>query len=206
MKLGIIGAGMIGRAVAAVVTKAGHEVMLSNSRSPKTLFSLCGTLGCRAGTPEEAAAFGDIVLVAIPLEAYRTIPAAPLAGKIVLDANNYYFERDGHIDELDRGETTTSELVARQLPHAKVVKVFNAIQAGDIERCGTPAGTKDRRAQPIAGDDAEAKLIVVKLLDEIGFDVVDAGPLKEGFRFQKDTSAYCVPLNAVQLKDALAAA
>ncbi|MDB5396083.1 MAG: oxidoreductase, partial [Rhodospirillales bacterium] len=102
MKIGIIGAGFIARAVAVVAIKHGHEVMVSNTRGPETLFSLVATVGCKASTPDEAARFGDIVLVAIPLKAYRTIPVVPLNGKIVLDANNYYPGRDGHIDELDR--------------------------------------------------------------------------------------------------------
>jgi 8-hydroxy-5-deazaflavin:NADPH oxidoreductase len=205
MKIGIIGAGFIARAVAAVAIKRGHEVMVSNTRGPDTLFSVVGTLGCRAGSPQQAAEFGDIVLVAIPLKGYQTIPAAPLEGKIVLDANNYYPERDGHIGELDRNETTTSELLARRLPKSKIVKVFNAIQAAHIESDGRPAGASDRRAQPIAGDDQVAKKLVAGLLTEFGFDVADAGPLIEGKRFQKDTPAYCVPLDSKKLREALAA-
>jgi predicted dinucleotide-binding enzyme len=206
MKIGIIGAGMIARAVGAVAVKHGHEVMVSNTRDADTLFSLTATLGFKAGSPQEAAEFGDIVLVAIPLKAYKTIPVAPLEGKIVLDANNYYFERDGHIDELDRNETTTSELLARHLPKSKIVKVFNAIPAAEIESDGRPARAPDRRAHPIAGDDPAAKKVVAGLLDQFGFDVVDAGPLAEGKRFQRNTRAYCVPLNSKKLREALAAA
>ncbi len=196
---------MIARAVAAVAIKHGHEVMVSNTRTPDTLFPLTGSLGCKAGSPQEAAEFGEIVLVAIPLKAYQTIPVAPLKGKIVLDANNYYPERDGHIGELDRDEITTSELLVRHLPKSKVVKVFNAVQAAHIETDGRPAGSPDRRAHPIAGDDAAAKKVVADLLDQFGFDVVDAGPLAEGRRFQKDTPAYCVPMDSRKLQEALAA-
>ena len=203
MKIGIIGAGFIARAVTAVAMKHGHEIMVSNTRSPETLFSLTASTGCKAGSPQEAAEFGDIVLVAIPLKAYQTIPVAPLEGKIVLDANNYYPERDGHIGELDRDEITTSELPARHLPKSKVVKVFNAIQATDIESDGRPAGSPDRRAHPIAGDDAAAKKVVADLVDQFGFDVVDAGPLSEGRRFQRGTPAYCVPMDSRQLQEAL---
>jgi predicted dinucleotide-binding enzyme len=205
MKIGIIGAGFIGRAVTAVAIKHGHEVMVSNSRSPDTLFSLVGGTGCKAGSAQQAAEFGDIVLVAIPLKHYQAVPVAAVEGKIVLDANNYYPQRDGHIAELDRNELTTSELLARHLPKSKVVKVFNAIIATDIEKDGRPAGAPDRRAHPIAGDDAAAKQVVADLLDQFGFDVVDAGPLKEGRRFQRDTPAYCVPLNTAKLREALAA-
>jgi hypothetical protein len=129
---------------------------------------------------------------------------APLEGKIVLDANNYYPERDGNIGELDRDEITTSELLARHLSKSKVVKVFNAIQAAHIESDGRPAGSPDRRAHPIAGDDAAAKKVVADLLDQFGFDVVDAGPLAEGRRFQKGTPANCVPMDSRKLQEALA--
>ena len=203
MKIGIIGAGFIARAVTVVAMKAGHEVMVSNSRSPDTLFTLIGTTGCKAGSPAEAAAFGDIVLVAIPLKAYRSIPVAELVGKIVLDANNYYPVRDGHITELDYGRLTSSELLAQHLPGSKIVKAFNAIIAADIEKDGRPAGSADRRALPIAGDDADAKRIVSELFEELGFDIVDAGPLKEGNSFQPDTPAYCVPLDKAGLRAAL---
>jgi predicted dinucleotide-binding enzyme len=203
MQIGIIGAGFIARAVAAVATRAGHDVMVSNTRGPDTLFSLVGSIGCKAGTPQEAAAFGDIVLVAIPLKAYRTVPVAQLEGKAVLDANNYYPERDGHIGELDRDEMTTSELLARHLPKSTIVKAFNAITAADIERDGRSAGSPGRRALPIAGDDVAAKKAVAELLDELGFDTVDAGPLAEGRRFQKDTPAYCVRMDSEELQRAL---
>ncbi|MCW2649719.1 MAG: oxidoreductase, coenzyme F420-dependent [Mycobacterium sp.] len=203
MQIGIIGAGFIARAVAAVATRAGHDVMVSNTRGRDTLFSLVGSIGCKAGTPQEAAAFGDIVLVAIPLKAYRAVPVAQLEGKAVLDANNYYPERDGHIGELDRDEMTTSELLARHLPKSTLVKAFNAITAADIESDGRPAGSPGRRALPIAGDDVVAKKVVAELLDELEFDTVDAGPLVEGRRFQKDTPAYCVPMDFEELQRAL---
>ena len=204
MQIGIIGAGFIARAVAAVANRHGHDVMVSNTRGPDTLFSLVGSIGCKAGTPEQAAAFGDIALVAIPLKAYRAVPVAHLEGKIVLDANNYYPERDGHIDELDRDEITTSELLARHLPKSTIIKAFNAITAADIERDGRSAGSPGRRALPIAGDDVAAKKAVAELLDELGFDTVDAGPLVEGRRFQKDTPAYCVRMDSEELQRALA--
>ena len=206
MRIGTIGAGFVARAVATVAIRHGHEVMVSNTRGPETLFSLVGTLGCKAGSPKDAAQFGDIVLVAIPLKNYQSIPVEPLQGKIVLDANNYYPERDGHIAKLDRGDVTTSELVASHLPKSKIVKVFNAIQAAEIESDGRPAGDPDRRALPIAGDDTKAKKLVADLLDQFGFDVVDAGPLVEGKRFQKDTPGYCVRLNREKLINALALA
>jgi predicted dinucleotide-binding enzyme len=206
MRVGIIGAGYIGRAVAGAAVKAGHEVMVSNSRSPGTLFSLCGTIGCSAGTAAEAAAFGELVLVAIPLHAYQSIPIAPLEGKIVMDASNYYPQRDGDIAELDEETLTVSGLLARHLHKSRVVKAFNAIAAGDIEKDGLPTGSPERRALPIAGDDLKAKQVVAAFFDQIGYDVVDAGPLTEEWRFQKDTPAYCVPFNREKMQAALAAA
>lgn len=205
MKIGIIGAGMIARAFAAIAIKQGHQVMLSNTRSPNTLFSLTGTLGCVAGSPQDAASFGDIVLVAIPFAAYQTLPVSALAGKIVLNANNYYAERDGNMEELDSGESTTSELMARHLPASIIVQAFNAITAADIERHALPPGTPERRALPIAGDDAAAKATVSGLINELGFDVVDAGALSHGRLFDKDTPAYCVRMDATQLQEALTA-
>src|SRR5476649_640945 len=132
MKIGVIGAGFIGRAVAQLALTAGHEVMLSNSRGPQTMSSvLSGLLGVEVGSAEDAARFGDVVLVAIPFEHYRSVPAQWLEGKTVLDANNYYPQRDDPIAALDRFETTTSRLLAEHLPQANVVKVFNAILARD---------------------------------------------------------------------------
>lgn len=206
MRLGVIGAGFIGRAVAALGVKAGYEVMISNSRDPRTLGSTVAALGCRAGDAAQAAGFGDLVVVAIPFHAIGSIQAAPLAGKTVLDANNYYPERDGRIAALDHGETSTSEMLAAHLPGARVVKAFNAILQKDLTEGGTPPGTAGRRALPIAGDDAAAKQEVTALQDTFGYDTVDAGPLAEGWRFQRAMPAYCVPLDADALREALGAA
>ncbi|WLH86457.1 NADPH-dependent F420 reductase [Pseudomonas sp. FP2338] len=207
MKIGVIGAGFIGRAVAQLALTAGHAVMLSNSRGPQTMSSVrSGIPGVQVGSAQEAAQFGDVVLVAIPLEHYRSVPAQWLEGKTVLDANNYYPERDGHIAALDRFETTTSRLLAEHFADSKVVKVFNAIFASDINRDARPHGAPDRRALPVAADDATAKAQVIALLDELGFDAVDAGTLDDSWRFERAKPAYCVPLDKAGLKAALAAA
>ena len=207
MNIGVIGAGFIGRAVAQLALAAGHEVMLSNSRGPHTMSSvLSGILGVQVGSAEDAARFGEVVLVAIPLEHYRAVPALCLEGKTVMDANNYYPERDGHIPALDRFETTTSRLLADHLPHAHVVKVFNAIFAPELTQDARPHGATDRRALPVAADDAAAKAQVIRLLDELGFDAVDAGGLDESWRFERAKPAYCVRLDQHALKAALAAA
>src|SRR5471030_181457 len=203
MKIGIIGAGFVGRALGKLAVASGHQVMVSNSRGPKTLFTLSRTTGCQAGTVEEAVNFGDIVIVAIPLEAYRSVPVAPLEGKIVIDTNNYYPERDGHIAELDEHQTTTSELLAQHLPASRVIKAFNAIRMNDLDADDFDVIGSERRALPIAGDDEEGKAIVASLLNEFGFDVVDAGALSEGWRFEAGTPVYCVPLNKEQLSAGL---
>lgn len=207
MRIGIIGAGPIGRAVAQLVISAGHEAMLSNSRGPQTMGRvLSDIVGCQVGTIEDAAQFGKVVLVAIPLEHYRSVPAKWLEGKTVLDANNYYPARDGHIAALDRFETTTSRLLADHLPCSSVVKVFNAILAKDLVLDSRPKEAPDRRALPVASDDPAAKALVIKLLDEIGFDSADAGSLDESWRFERAKPAYCIPLDKEGLKVALAAA
>jgi len=206
--LGLIGAGHIGSQVARLAIASGYGVVISNSRGPETLAALVGELGpkARAATPTEAATAGDIVVVTVPLKNYRSIPVAPLAGKVVIDTNNYYPQRDGHIAELDDESTTTAELLQAHLPKSKVVKAFNHIYAAELTTHGQPAGTPNRRALVIAGDDASAKATVTKLLDGFGFDTVDAGPLKEGWRIQRDTPGYGPRRNAEELTRDLAAA
>ena len=206
--IGLIGSGHIGQAIARQAIAHGHDVVLSNSRGPATLADLAAELGehARAGTSVEAATAGDIVVVTIPFKNYADVPVEPLAGKLVIDTNNYYFERDGHYPEIDEGRTTPSEALATHLGTARVVKAFNAIRASEIGSTATPAGTPNRRALPVAGDDAEAKRNVTELIDEFGFDVVDAGPLAEGKRFDRDQPAYSAELAADQLRDALARA
>ncbi|KTC25818.1 NADP oxidoreductase [Pseudomonas marginalis ICMP 9505] len=207
MRIGIIGAGLIGQALAHLVIAAGHEAMLSNSRGPQSISRLLIDIpGSQVGTVEDAAEFGEIVLVAIPLKHYRSLPAMCLKEKIVLDANNYYPERDGRIAALDRFETTTSRLLAEHLRYSSVVKVFNAVLAQDLTQDSRPKAAPDRRALPIAADDAAAKALVIKLLDEIGFDAADAGTLDESWRFERAKPAYCIPLDKQRLKVALAAA
>jgi predicted dinucleotide-binding enzyme len=206
--IGLIGAGHIGSQIARLAVKNGYNVVLSNSRGPETLSALVSELGpkARAATVVDAATAGDIVVVTIPLKNYRSVPVEPLAGKIVIDTNNYYPERDGHIPELDNESTTTSELLQAHLPKSKVVKAFNHIYAAELTTHGQPAGTKNRRALAIAGDDPGAKATVTQLLDKFGFDTVDAGPLKEGWRIQRDTPGYGPRRTAEELRRDLAAA
>lgn len=206
--LGIIGAGHIGSQIARAAVTAGYDVVIANSRGPETLADLVAELGpkARAATAEGAGSAGDVVVVTVPLRAVEQIPVEPLAGKIVLDTNNYYFERDGHIDALDRGETTTSEILQQHLPTSKVAKAFNHIRSGDITTDGAPAGTPNRRALATAGDDAEAVAFLTRLYDEFGFDTVNIGPLSESWRVERDRPAYVVRQNAEELTANLAKA
>ncbi|GAA1167372.1 NAD(P)-binding domain-containing protein [Microbacterium oxydans] len=206
--LGIIGAGHIGSQVARVAIANGYDVVIANSRGPETLADLVAELGpnARAATAEDAAAAADVAVVTVPLRAIDDLPAEQLAGKIVLDTNNYYFERDGHIEALDKGETTTSELVQRALPNSKIAKAFNHIFASEITSDGTPAGTPNRRALATAGDDAEAVAFVTRFYDEAGFDTVNVGPLSESWRVERDRPAYVVRQNAEELTENLARA
>lgn len=216
--VGIIGSGHIGGTVARLAVAAGYAVVVSNSRSPRTLAGLVEELGpdARAATPAEAGAAGDLVVVSVPLRAYPDVPVEALAGKTVIDTNNYYPDRDGRIAELDTASTTSSELLQKHLPTSHVVKVFNNIFFETLRTLPRPGGAPDRTALPIAGDDAGAKAEVTAFLDAIGYDTVDAGPLAEGRRWQPGTPAYgvfagetiqdAVPGGAGKVREALAAA
>lgn len=206
MKLGIIGAGFVGRAVAKLAIQAGHQVMISNSRGPQTLFSLRPMIGCEIGTASEAARFGDIVLIAVPLTAIDALPVEELRGKQLLDAVNYYPDRDGDVDVLATRQTTTSELLASHLPDSHITKAFNAIPMTQLETDGLPAATPGRRALPLAGDDKAGKAAASALYDAFGFDTVDAGALAEGWRFERGMPSYCVRMTQQELEDALAQA
>jgi 8-hydroxy-5-deazaflavin:NADPH oxidoreductase len=206
--IGLIGAGHIGSQIARLAVARGYSVVISNSRGPETLATLVAELGpnARAATAMDAAKVGEIVVVTLPLRNYREVPVEPLAGKTVIDTNNYYPQRDGHIPELDDESTTTSELLQAHLPTSKVVKAFNHIYAAHLTTDGQPAGSENRRGLVIAGDDLDAKATVRDLLDQFGFDTVDAGPLKEGWRIQRDTPGYGPRRTAEELRRDLAAA
>jgi 8-hydroxy-5-deazaflavin:NADPH oxidoreductase len=206
--IGLIGAGHIGSQVARLAVRSGFDVVISNSRGPESLSDLVMELGpkAKAATAQEAARAGNIVVVSVPLKNYRAVPVEPLAGKVVIDTNNYYPQRDGHIPELDDESTTTSELLQAHLPTSKVVKAFNHIYAAELTTHGQPAGTANRRALVIAGNDTRAKTTVAMLLDQFGFDAVDAGPLSEGWRIQRDTPGYGPRRTAEELQRDLAAA
>jgi 8-hydroxy-5-deazaflavin:NADPH oxidoreductase len=217
--VGFIGSGMIGGTVARLSVAAGHRVVLSNSRGPETLDDLVAELGplATAGTGARAAEAGDIVVVAIPLKAYLSVPVKPLAGKTVIDTNNYYPERDGHFAQLDDGSLTSSGLLQRHLEEAHVVKVFNNIYFRHLASLARPHGAADRSALPIAGDDDQAKAAVAEFLDSIGYDTVDAGRLADSWRQEPGHPVYGppygtfddpagTPASAAKIRAALAAA
>lgn len=209
MKIGIIGSGHIGATAARLFARAGHEVAVSNSRGGEGLEELITELGegARATNIEEAARFGEVVLIAIPFGKYETLPAEAFEGKVVVDANNYYPQRDGDFPALDSGETTSSELLARHLKGARVVKGFNTIWFEHLAKQGdTSLPVEERRAIFIAGDDEEAKQTVSRLVEEIGFAAADTGALAEGGRRQQVGAAvYNKELNAREAAQFLSA-
>lgn len=206
--IGLIGSGHIGSQLARLAVANGYDVVLSNSRGPETLRGLVEELGdhARAATPAEAASAGDIVVVTTPLAAEATLPVEQLAGKIVIDTNNYYPQRDGHIPELEDDSTTVAERLQKVLPTSHVVKAFNHIGARELTSQSLPAGSPERRALIVAGDDAGARERVAALIDQFGFDPIDIGELAEGWRAQRDTPAYVKRYDADGLRQALAAA
>jgi predicted dinucleotide-binding enzyme len=212
--IGIIGAGLIGSQLARISTDAGYDVVIANSRGPETLADLVAEIEARdtrqgsisAATAAEAGAAGEVVVVTVPLKNLGDVPVEPLAGKTVIDTNNYYPERDGHIAELDEETTTTAEMAQRHLPTSKVVKAFNHIYSEHLTSKRSPSGTEHRRALVIAGDDADAKAWVADYIDRIGFDTYDVGPLAEGWRIQRDTPGYGPEFDVAQLEQATAEA
>ena len=208
MRIGIIGAGHIGGTLAKLFDDAGHEVAVSNSRGPETLAGLLEELGsgAQALTAAEAAQFGEVVVVSVPFGRYRELPTEGVAGKVVIDTNNYYPGRDGQFEELDSDRTTSSELVQAHLSSARVIKAFNAILWTRLRDDGRPVGDGERLGIPISGDDEQAKQTVAELIDEIGFDPIDAGTLAEGGRkHQPGTPAYTNGLLTEELRARLAA-
>lgn len=202
MRIGIIGAGKIGSTLAHLFVDAGHDVTIANSRGPDTLRDLEKELGDRghAVTTDEAARFGDVVVVTVPLKAYRELPTDGLAGKTVIDTCNYYPERDGHITALDDGSTTSSELIQQHLRGAHVIKAFNAMRFDHLREYGHEGGANQRYGIPVAGDDPGAKKQVFDLIEQIGFEPVDAGGLADSRKFQPGTDVYTADLWAADLR------
>jgi predicted dinucleotide-binding enzyme len=192
--LGIIGSGMVGAGVARRAVAAGVDVILSNSRGPRSLAGLVAELGprARAATAADAAREADLVLAAVPLTARRQLPVAELVGKTVIDPMNYAVYPGAEIAELDADELTSSELVQRDLPATRVVKAFHNIGPKQLQSLARPAGAEDRTGMPVSGDDPAAKKEVADLLDLLGFDAVDLGSLAESWRSEPNTPLYAV--------------
>ncbi|KAB1906951.1 NADP oxidoreductase [Micromonospora sp. AMSO1212t] len=182
--IGIIGAGEVGSQLARAAVAAGYAVVIANSRGPHTLTDLVAELGpsARAAYAAEAAAAGDFAIVAVPLKVVNDMPVEELAGKVVLDTNNYMVWRDGNIPVLDSGEKTVHELRQEQLPTSKVAKAFTHIQAPRLLTSARPAGAPDRLALSVSSDHPEAVELVTRLYDRFGFDTVDNSPLSESWR------------------------
>ncbi len=192
MKIGIIGAGNIGGNAAKLFAKAGHEIAIANSRGPETLTDLVNEIGneAKAVTAEEAANFGEIVFVSIPLGKINELSADGFEGKIVIDSNNYYPDRDGQIEVLDSDEKTSSELLAEHLKGAKIVKAFNTIWFEHLKTLGNnELPLENRRVIFVAGDDSNAKKTVSNLIENIGFAAYDTGSLREGGKNQSPGTA-----------------
>ena len=204
MRIGIIGAGRVGSTLARKLAGIGHEVAIANSRGPETLKDLVSQISgpIRAVTAQEAARYGQLVVVAIPFGRINELPVADLRDKVVVDACNYFPERDGHDPELDEDRTTSSEKL-RALTGADLVKAFNAIHWENLRDRGRPKGDPARLAIPLSGDDEEAKAVVAGLIRDLGFDPVDAGYLgRGGRRHQPGATAFAAGLSAAEL-DAL---
>jgi hypothetical protein len=209
MKIGIIGAGNIGGNLTRRLSALGHDVSVANSRGPETLTDLARESGATAVAATDAPRDAAVVIVTVPM---RNIPHLPKGlldstapDAVVIDTNNYYpRERDGRIDEIETGKTE-ARWVSEQLGRP-VVKAFNGIYAQDLLDRPTPPGTTGRRALPVAGDDEAAKAAVMRLIDELGFDPVDAGGLDDSWRFQPGTPAYGPDVDADALRELLAAA
>jgi len=203
MKIGIIGSGHIGTALVHHLTKLGHEVKIANSRGPETLQDLASETGATATTAEQAAAAEDLVIVTIPEKAVPELPISVLSSSkaTIIDTGNYYPSRDGELKEIVGG-LPDSAWVASVIGHP-VIKAFNNIFSQSLAEKGTPAGSPNRVALSVAGDDDQQKKLVMDLIDAIGFDPVDCGTLSESWKQQPGTPAYCHDLDKDALKAAL---
>ncbi len=209
MRIGVLGAGSMGRILASQLAKLGHRVSIANSRGPESLTSLADEIGATAVSVVDAAKAAEVVVLAIPTKAVVEVPRALFANVadsvVVIDICNYHPElRDGRIDAIDRG-MLDSQWVAHQIGHS-VIKAFNNILARSLLEKGVSRGAKGRIALSVAGDPPEAKASVLRLVEDLGFDPVDGGGLDDSWRQQPGTPAYCRDLEAAALQRALAEA
>ena len=206
MRIGVIGAGAMGRTLASHLARLGHRVSIANSRGPESLTALAAQTGATPVSVVDAAKAGEIVIIAIPTKAVADLPRALFASVpssvVVIDIGNYHPElRDGHIDAIDRG-MLDSQWVAQQIGRP-VIKAFNNIFAKSLLEKGVPKGTTGRIAVSVVGDSLDAKATVLRLVEDLGFDPVDDGDLDNSWRQQPGTPAYCRDLGATALRRAL---
>lgn len=204
MKLGIVGAGRISQALATRLVPAGYEIMMSNSRGVEAVSEVAEAYGCRPGTAADAAQFGDVVVVTVPLNRLGALPVEAIGCRIVIDTCNYYPNRDGDRPEFERGPETTSGYLQKLLPSAKVVKAFNSIMSPQLATGGVAIASGARHALPIASDDPASAKVVEQIVRDAGLDPFFCGGLGESWKFERARPAYCRPLDAHELREVLA--